>query len=145
MPHNKGMDWIKLPKRLAIYVRDSFDCVWCRGVFPIDPLGYGLTLDHLDSTKGNYPENLVTCCRPCNSAKRDIPLNEWYDYLTTHGYNIRSIKRRIQHLTHKPINLTAGKQLAITRRPSYRKRYSKGTEDVNPDDERLTNTSKYRF
>jgi len=117
------MDWIRLSKRLAIYHRDSFDCVWCRNVFPIDQLGYGLTLDHLYSKKDNTPKNLVTCCSHCNSAKKDLTLNEWYKYLARKGYNVEKIKARIQRLTKKPINIQAGRYLAALRRPSYRKDY----------------------
>lgn len=123
MPHNKGMDWVTLPRRMAIYHRDSFDCVWCRGVFPVNPLGYGLTLDHVDSTKGHNSANLVTCCRSCNSAKKDLTLREWYKFLEAEGYNIQEIRRRIRHLTQKNPNLEIGKLLAYARRPSYRQKY----------------------
>lgn len=124
MPHNKGMDWIRLHKRLAIYHRDSFDCVWCCSVFPVDPLGYGLSLDHLGSTKDHSPANLVTCCRSCNSVRKDLPLSKWYKYLAAGGRDIRAIKQHIQYLTQKPINLEIGKWLAYARRPSYRRKYA---------------------
>jgi hypothetical protein len=123
MPHNRGMDWVRLPKRLAIYYRDSFDCVWCRNVFPIDTLGYGLTLDHLNSKKDNTSENLVTCCPHCNSSRKNLSLDEWYQYLAKKGYNVHHIKARIQRLIRKPINIQAGRYLASLRRPSYRKVY----------------------
>ena len=121
MSHNKGMDWIRLSKRMAIYFRDSFDCVWCRNVFPIDTKGYGLTLDHLDSTKGNESSNLVTCCGSCNSSRQDLTLKEWYKVLEKRGYNPRRIKERIARLTKKPLNMHAGKWLALLRRPNYHK------------------------
>jgi hypothetical protein len=119
MPYNKGMDWLRLPKRMAIYHRDLFDCVWCKGVFPIDPLGYGLTLDHLDPTKGHSIDNLITCCRSCNASKRDTPLKEWYKHLAAQGHNVRYIRRRVQNQISKPINLDIGKVLAYARRPEY--------------------------
>jgi len=151
MPHNKGMDWIRLPKRMAVYHRDSFDCVWCKGVFPVDPLGYGLSLDHLDSTKGHNPANLVTCCRSCNSVKKDLTLREWYAYLASEGRNIKAIKRRIHYLTRKPINLEIGKWLAYARRPSFRREHAKelgwltdsnpflnmSDDDIDIDDEEI--------
>jgi len=120
MPHNKGMDWVRLPKRMSVYFRDSFDCVWCRGVFPLDHLGYGLTLDHVDPTQGHDAANLVTCCGPCNSAKKDLSPDEWYKRLAERGYNTRRIKERVARLTRKTLNLHAGAWLASLRRPNYK-------------------------
>lgn len=120
MPHNKGMDWVRLPKRMAIYFRDGFDCVWCRGVFPIDTRGYGLTLDHLDGVS-NDPKNLVTCCGPCNSARKELTQQQWYERLGERGFHVRSVKNRVKRQIRKPINLHAGKWLASLRRPNYNK------------------------
>jgi len=120
MPHNNGMDWIRLPLRFAIYYRDEFDCVWCRQVFPLDPLGYGLTLDHIDPEKGNDVSNLVTCCKTCNSIKQDMNLRQWYKYLVEQGHNLRHVQDRVRKTTKKDINLDVGKWLAAIRRPSYR-------------------------
>jgi len=122
MPHNKGMDWIRLDKRMALYFRDSFDCVWCRCVFPIDTKGYGLTLDHLDSSKGHVSSNLVTSCGSCNSARKELSVDEWYARLKEDGRNIRRLKERIARLTRKPLNMHAGKWLASLRRPNYNRR-----------------------
>ena len=130
MPHNKGMDWVRLPKRMSIYFRDSFDCVWCRSVFPIDTLGYGLTLDHLDPEKGNEASNLVTCCGPCNSARKELSQIEWCDRLKKRGHNTRSIMKRIKRQTRKSLNMHAGQWLASLRRPNYT-RYGTGTRDAN--------------
>ena len=75
VPDNRGlgMNWIRLDLRLAIYARDHFDCVWCRQVFPPDPHGYGLTLDHVDGPS-NAPDNLVTACNGCNAGRGGAPL-----------------------------------------------------------------------
>ena len=117
------MDWVRLPKRLAIYYRDSFDCVWCRGVFPLDELGYGLTLDHVNPDRGHTPDNLVTCCGPCNSSKKALTLDEWYAKLVDQGVNTRRLKERIRRLTRKPLNMDAGWWLASIRRPkTHRKK-----------------------
>ena len=120
MPHNQGMDWIRLPLRLAIYYRDEFDCVWCRQVFPLNPLGYGLALDHVDPAKGNNPDNLVTCCKSCNSTKQDKTPRQWYQHLAAHGHNPRHIQARVKKATQKDINMDIGKWLAAIRRPSCR-------------------------
>jgi hypothetical protein len=130
MPHNKGMDWVRLPKRMALYFRDSFDCVWCRGVFPICTKGYGLTLDHVDPTKGNTPDNLVTCCGSCNSSKKDLSPTDWYRTLTERGYNVRRIKERVTRLTSKKLNLDAGRWLASLRRPKYATYSGGGSRNV---------------
>ena len=62
--------------RLAIYLRDSFRCVYCckdlHGAHPTD-----ITLDHVtpDADGGsNEPSNLVTACRRCNCSRQDKPL-----------------------------------------------------------------------
>lgn len=62
--------------RLAIYLRDSFRCVYCcadlHGADPRD-----VTLDHVrcHSDGGdNSPTNLVTACRSCNCSRQDKPL-----------------------------------------------------------------------
>lgn len=76
MHSTRGMNWIWLATRLAIYARDRFDCVWCRQVFPLSEDGYGLSLDHLEGPS-NAPENLVTCCFSCNSSRQETPLKTW--------------------------------------------------------------------
>lgn len=65
--------------RLAVYLRDSFRCVYCcadlHGAHPTD-----ITLDHVipDSDGGsNDAGNLVTACRHCNSSRQDKPLNRF--------------------------------------------------------------------
>lgn len=65
--------------RLAIYLRDSFRCVYCcedlHGAHPAD-----ITLDHIvpDSDGGtNEPSNLVTACRSCNCSRQDMPIRRF--------------------------------------------------------------------
>ncbi len=67
---------IRKDLRLAIYLRDSFRCVYCckdlHGSHPTD-----VTLDHVrcDSDGGsNAASNLVTSCRHCNCSRQDKPL-----------------------------------------------------------------------
>jgi 5-methylcytosine-specific restriction endonuclease McrA len=62
--------------RLAIYLRDSFRCVYCcadlHGAAPMD-----ITLDHVVAQAdggSNRPDNLVTACRSCNCSRQDRPL-----------------------------------------------------------------------
>ena len=76
---NNGSKWIRPEKRLAIYLRDRFLCLYClrdlHGVAPSD-----ITLDHVKPGHfaGNHHEsNLVTCCRSCNSSRQDKPLSRF--------------------------------------------------------------------
>jgi len=62
--------------RLAIYLRDSFRCVYCcrdlHGAHPQD-----ITLDHVHAAAdggSNEPANLVTACGACNCSRQYKPL-----------------------------------------------------------------------
>lgn len=74
-----GSKWIRPDRRLAIYLRDGFRCLYCgRDLHGSDP--FQVTLDHLKPGHfpGNHAEsNLVTACRSCNSARQDKP---WRKY-----------------------------------------------------------------
>ena len=96
--------WIRPAKRLAIYVRDSFRCLYCgrdlRHAAPAD-----VTLDHLlpRSASGlNEPTNLVTACRSCNSARGAKP---WADYATGGSAD------RIEQLRREPLNMELARSL----------------------------------
>ena len=59
------MNWIRQEKRLAIYSRDNFSCVYCGE-------SGKLTLDHVVPVASggcNSHTNLVTSCLTCNSSK----------------------------------------------------------------------------
>lgn len=67
---NNGSKWIRRDKRLAIYLRDGFCCVYCgQDLHDADP--HDVTLDHLSPGHADHREsNLVTACRPCNSSRQ---------------------------------------------------------------------------
>ena len=71
--------WIHRSKRLAIYLRDGFTCVYClRDLHRADP--FEVTLDHLQPrSKGGTHEttNLVTACRSCNSSRQAKDWQVW--------------------------------------------------------------------
>jgi len=75
-PAAAGGKWIRSDKRLAIYLRDRFTCIYClRDLHGADPRD--LTLDHIQSVSAggaNDSGNLVTCCRSCNSSRQDKPV-----------------------------------------------------------------------
>ena len=80
--------------RLAIYLRDSFRCVYCccdlHGAAPMD-----ITLDHVVAQAdggSNRPDNLVTACRSCNCSRQDRPLKRFADPETR--ADIRRLTRR---------------------------------------------------
>jgi len=68
--------WIRAEKRLAIYLRDGFRCAYCCADLH-DAAPTDITLDHLRCKAdggSNHESNLVTACRHCNCARRDMPL-----------------------------------------------------------------------
>lgn len=118
MPSNNGGDWIRIAKRMAIYMRDGFDCVWCRLLFPTSELGYKLTLDHIHFEGGNEPHNLVTCCIRCNSSRQRTPLPQWLEKLeVVYGESKENIAHRVLVALSTPINMDEGRRLAKERRP----------------------------
>lgn len=71
--------WIRVEKRLAIYLRDGFRCVYCccdlHGADPRD-----VTLGHCTAKVDggtNHHSNLVTACRSCNSSRQDQKLSRF--------------------------------------------------------------------
>jgi hypothetical protein len=69
-----GTKWIRPEKRVRIYARDGWACLWCgrRRAELEEPL----TLDHFlsrDAGGGNEADNLITACFRCNSERRHTP------------------------------------------------------------------------
>ena len=75
-PHQPTGQWIRAEKRLAIYLRDRMQCVYClRDLHDADPMD--ITLDHVVAKSdggSNEAGNLVTACRECNCSRQDKPL-----------------------------------------------------------------------
>lgn len=68
--------WIRLKRRIAIYTRDGWRCVWCLASVALEPTfsQSKATLDHvLPRSEGgsNLSSNLVTSCLSCNSRRQD--------------------------------------------------------------------------
>lgn len=107
-----GMHWIRTSTRLAIYHRDGFACVYCGAAG--EDHGVGLTLDHLVACElggTNEPSNLVTSCRSCNSAKRDLTTRRWLRRLRDKGNDATRVARRIRALVRKPLDRIEGRRL----------------------------------
>ena len=87
MPFNEqGAKWIRRTRRLALYIRDGFRCVYCQTDL-LDAHPKSITLDHVDGTLVfglaiHTNDNLVTCCQPCNKSKHDNDVTAWADART---------------------------------------------------------------
>ncbi len=67
----RGSKWITLTDRLAVYLRDNFECAYCRTNLR-GHLRNDVTLDHLvcrSEGGSNHFTNLVTACRKCNQGR----------------------------------------------------------------------------
>jgi len=95
--------WIRPEKRLAIYLRDRFTCLYCcRDLHDAPPTD--ITLDHIVAKSdggGNGEDNLVTACRACNCSRQDKPLARFA------GPETRTHIRRNLRRSLKPYKLLA--------------------------------------
>ena len=82
-----GRGSIPRPMRDEIYSRDGYKCQFClKETNPTE-----LSIDHLvPLSLGGLDEitNYVTCCRACNSAKADQPLQEFARTINVHIENL---------------------------------------------------------
>jgi len=111
-----GSHWIRPEKRLALYARDGFACVYCGAAADE---GAALSLDHLQPRElgGTHDaSNLVCSCVHCNSARRDLPLRAWLATLRDQGTDTTGLAARIRRLTARPLDLAAGRALLAARR-----------------------------
>ena len=97
-----GSKWIRPEKRLAIYLRDEFRCVYCgRDLHRVDP--QEINLDHIKCRSHggqNDASNLVTSCKSCNCSRGNKKINEWADDATR-----RAIRRQTKRSLKKPLAL----------------------------------------
>lgn len=109
---NGGSKWITKTRRLALYLRDRFTCVYC-GTDLRDASRWEVTLDHLDTrAEGErrrargldmHPSHrLVTACRTCNCSRQDKP---WREFAT--GGAIE----RIERTTRRTLNMDLARAL----------------------------------
>ena len=113
-----GMNWIRRPKRLAIYLRDGLACVYCgHGVED----GAQLTLDHVRPvSKGgtNDASNLVTACHTCNSNRMDRTVRGFCRAVATYlnnGVEGPQIERHVRRCVARKIDTAAAKALIAER------------------------------
>ena len=100
MAHTKK--WIRNEKRLAIYLRDNCQCIYC-GKTLLDKIM--LSLDHIlprnSGISDNTPNNLITSCVNCNSARQDKNIQEYLTLIM--GDNAHIVMAKIVELTQKDI------------------------------------------
>lgn len=117
----QGMNWLRVEKRLAIYLRDGLACAYCGAGIEGETK---LTLDHLipySQGGSNKADNLVTCCLHCNSSRgvRDYKIfaKAVAIYLNP-GITASQILAHIRQVIKRPLDIAAAKEL-ITRRGGF--------------------------
>jgi len=95
--YRHGMHWIRDEKRLALYMRDSFACLYCGA--GVEDEGVMLSLDHVRHRGGNHHTNLVTACMDCNGAKGWKSLNTFLKRLPA----AEKVRARVERALEKPI------------------------------------------
>lgn len=97
-----GSKWIRREKRLSIYARDRFQCVYCEA----DLIDVVKTLDHVVPVElggSNEATNLVTACKQCNSAKRDHTMRRFYVRLVKKGVRTDDVQRRVRNALRRKL------------------------------------------
>lgn len=110
---NNGSKWCRPARRLAIYARDGFACVYCTAS------GCLLTLDHVHPVElgGTHHEsNLVTACFRCNSRKQARTMRAWLAYLRSTGVDTNGLAHRVRRACARSIDRDEGKRLVSLRR-----------------------------
>lgn len=95
--YRHGMNWIRQEKRLALYMRDNFSCLYCGA--GIEQGEVTLSLDHVKHWAGNHESNLVTACMDCNMGKGWKSLNTFLKRFRAPD----KIRERVQRALAKPI------------------------------------------
>lgn len=112
----QGMNWIRQDKRLAIYHRDGFTCVYCGD--SAEDADTTLSLDHVLAHElggSNEESNLVTACTTCNSAKAHRTLRAWLQYLRDRGIDTAGLAAKIRRQVSKLLDRKEGKRLLALR------------------------------
>jgi len=116
--HHDGGKWCRPATRLAIYLRDDFRCVWC-----LTPLAHlhprNVTLDHAvprERGGSNAPNNLLTACKTCNSARGTQPMTH---YARTCDDPLGTL-RRVRAAVRRAPNLSLARAILAGQEPDPR-------------------------
>ena len=108
--HQPTGQWIRRDKRLAIYLRDHFSCLYCLAdLTDADPSG--ITLDHLIPVSDggtNESKNLVTACRHCNCSRQDAPVGRFAGR-AARAHISRNVRRSLRKYLALARDILAGK------------------------------------
>lgn len=114
----QGSKWITRERRLGIYLRDGLACAYCASTIED---GAMLTLDHLvPFSEGGTTrsDNLITCCRKCNSSRGSRTLEAFAaataGYLN-HGVTAEHILMSVHEKIARAVDLQAAKSLIAAR------------------------------
>ncbi len=129
-----GSKWIRPAKRAALYIRDSWTCVYCnvRIVPRTEKRADTATLDHLlprELGGGNSVDNLVTCCARCNSSKQDKSVRAFIAHVreNTSDEIAQGISQRIRNAKRRSLT----KDLKAAYQELLEKREAEFYEDVS--------------
>lgn len=97
--------WLSRKKRLALYHRDNYRCMYC-SQYVVTCANRSLKTQHafMRAFKNSMAtidhvipkmDVLVLCCNACNSSKRKETLES---FCTRKGYNSRAIKQKIRSI-----------------------------------------------
>ena len=106
--HQQG-NWIRAPRRSAIYARDNHTCQWCGKDSSVEPVQ--LTLDHIVAKSAggsNDCVNLITACAECNSYRRDMSAPAFARHLGDTGCGnsvdiLKRIRRQANRACYSPV------------------------------------------
>jgi hypothetical protein len=98
----QGSKWLAKTTRTRIELRDGFKCVYCgETVLPGEA-----TIDHVLASElggSNDPNNLVTACVHCNSAKQTKSVAAFVEYLNEMGVDTKGLRRRVRNATRRKL------------------------------------------
>lgn len=107
-------NFIRKVRRIAIYLRDGFACVYCQRTAES---GVKLTLDHLKPrAKGgsHKSSNLVTSCTGCNFCRKNRPLSSWA-HIRFAFDGVDGMLSRIRNARRRKVDLAAARRLLAIR------------------------------
>jgi 5-methylcytosine-specific restriction endonuclease McrA len=102
--NRNGSRWLPAWKRIAIYLRDSFQCQYCQKDLRNSPRA-DVTLDHIicRTTGGTHEaDNLITACRSCNSSRQDQAFE---------AFASQEVQARVRSQLAQPLNTAFAKSL----------------------------------
>lgn len=105
-----GSKWIRPDKRLAIYMRDGWRCVYCKKNLRSVKPKYR-TLDHVTPVArggSNAETNLVTACKACNDAKKDTTVGA---FCVARRLDFIKVQTRVDVQRAQPLDRKLAKQI----------------------------------